>query len=73
MAVAHAKSLFPKAKFQNIATKAERTERKVYVPYLPEPYQKFYSEWKDHEEDATVIHWVPRKEHWVRNPETGEV
>ncbi|XP_071452584.1 large ribosomal subunit protein bL28m isoform X2 [Hetaerina americana] len=38
---------------------------------LPEAYKKFWNEWKVKE--PTPVHWIPRAEKWIRNPEHGVV
>jgi len=64
-------SLLPYGRFHKL--KNVRPREIFIVAALPPPYQKFYREWMGMDHVATPVHWRPRKEGWVRNPETGEV
>jgi len=65
---ASVRTLFPARRFKYIKDVHDRR----IVSKLPEPYKKFFAEWKNDEKE-TPIHWTPRTEKWERNPDTGEM
>jgi len=64
-------SLLPYGRFHKL--KDVRPRELFVVASLPQPYQKFYREWRGMDHAATPVHWRPKKEGWVRDPETGEL